>query len=96
MVNIVKIKRYIYRSAVYPEIIAYTFGDCYGNKMLKPFKILDHEWERYFGGKYSYDKASWKCKKCFMTGTSLIFDKKSILPTDLLSCDEVMIKDLIL
>jgi hypothetical protein len=95
-INVVKMKRFIYRSATYPEIIAYTYGDFWGNRVIKPFIILTHDWEQDRSiRRYSNTDYHWKCKKCKMSGKSPTGSKKSICPDELYSCDDMMIKDII-
>jgi hypothetical protein len=96
LINVVKIRKYIYRSATYPEILAYTFGDSKGNMMIKPFKIMEHDWQRIVKCIKNYSEYLWICKKCSIQGSSHNSAKRAIVPTDLLTCDEVVIRDIIL
>jgi len=98
LINIVKLKRFIYRSSYFPEIIAYTYGEYSGNRIIKPFKILEHDWERIYTGWSYYDpnSLSWSCKRCSMKGMSPYSEKRAVIPSDLLTCGEVIIKDILL
>ena len=99
LVNVVKLRRFVYRSSYYPEIIGYTYGEITGKRIINPIKILEHDWERCSFGKYKYYDSNilgWTCKKCSMKGYSYSSEKKAIYPNDLLTCDEVMIKDILL
>lgn len=100
--NVVKLSLYFYRSGIDPKIVAYTFGDKYGDRIIKPFKILKHDWcetkttmsniKIHINSTY----INWECKTCGLSGYSNSTSKFAIIPSDPLTCDEVKIRNIIL
>lgn len=98
-INIVKLSLYFYRSGADPKIVAYTFGDRYGDRLIKPFKILKHDWckinkcNALFGHPRYID---WECKDCGLRAYSHPNSKFAIMPLHPLTCEEVKIRNIIL
>lgn len=99
--NIVQLTCYFYRSSIDNKIIAYTFGDKKGNRIIHPFKILKHSWReenKYLLPNRKYlcgENLVWICTECGLRGNSRGESPNSIMPIDPLTCDEMMIKDII-
>ena len=99
-INVVKLSLYFYRSGTDPKIVAYTFGDRYGDRLIKPFKILKHDWEKIksqfsrVGISHSY--IDWECKICGLRGYSNSESELAIIPSNALTCDEVNIRNIII
>lgn len=88
--NIKLINLYYYRSAINKNIQGVTFGDL--NNIIKPIKILEHKWEQMS----VYSDNQWKCKKCGMVGYSNPKDPSILLPSEYITCDEKIIRNIIL
>lgn len=102
--NIVKLNMYFYRSGSDQQVIAYTFGDKFGDRIIKPLKIIKHKWSTKCNlewvAKMATDDPSmpvdWKCEICGLRGSSTAASWQAIEPDEPLTCDEMMIKDIIL
>ena len=93
--NVIKLEVFFYKSATIKGSFAITYGD--KDNVIKPLKILSHNWQ---------SKTNWQdimsirsndlvCSICKLEGQSLVESPFAILPVDMLTCDEVMIKDII-
>jgi hypothetical protein len=102
--NIVKLNMYFYRSGSDQQIIAYTFGDKFGDRIIKPLKIIKHNWTTKSDLKWVATIVNddpgypiiWKCETCGLKGSSAAGSLQAIEPVEPLTCDEAMIKDIIL
>lgn len=101
--NVVRLDLFFYYSAAYENIQAFTFGD--RQRIIKPLKILKHQWEikhpKYnaFGHRSISlfgHQTEWTCKKCGLSAASRIGNAKAIFPSRMLTCDEAMVRDIIL
>lgn len=105
-INVVKLSLYFYRSGTDPKIVAYTFGDRYGDRLIKPFKILKHDWEKIklrlplnkfnIIANLSSSYIDWECKICGLRGYSNSESELAIIPSNALTCDEVKIRNIII
>jgi hypothetical protein len=90
--GVVRLDIYLYASATHEFLQAFSFGD--RNNIIKPFKILNHKWGIINKiNKYNY----WKCEECGLEGKSKISEfKPPIIPNQMLTCEEIKIKDILL
>ena len=117
LTNVVRLDVYFYRSAVYPDVQAFTFGDT--KNLIKPIKKLNHAWKKSLydqknkgyialGNDYSrtiYNDSIRKmggreiiyaCETCKLKGIASSTQEKAIFPEKMMTCDEVMIKDILI
>ena len=95
----VQIYLHIYKSAIKENVLGYTFGSR-SYKMIKPLKVLNHKWEYKPEDDWNLDleqnsKRRYVCTNCGMTGGSSLIDN-TVEPTELLTCQESEIKDIII
>jgi len=86
--NVVIINLLLYRSITHKNIQGFTFGD--RTNILKPLKMLDHQWTKEIWG-----SNVWKCDVCGIKGTSHHSNESAIIPDKFLTCDEAIIEGII-
>jgi len=79
-----------WKSSVYKNIQAVSWHN--SNLIIKPIKILKHEWEAVVAGSA---KSSYKCKVCDMVGYKVTNTRSAILPEKLLTCDQKIIENIL-
>lgn len=75
--------------------IGYTFQ--YKSWVIKPFLIIEHEWEPVLQNEFHIFKNKsfiYKCKQCGCEGLRK-FQDKYIINNEILTCDQIIIKNII-
>lgn len=92
--NVARLSLMVYHSKTY-NYQAITFGD--SKNILKPLKIIDHDWKR-ISGCYIHGAVGsiFECSKCGIKGASKAEKGLQIIvPQQFVSCDEYTIMDIL-